>query len=218
LFDACGNPLLLHPAAKRPVTVGPSKPPPRPTNPKQPDSNAAAEKKRPRSILKKRDSSVAADSRTQQQATSHGRSPQRPPPLKRSGSSAALLVKSSPGRPSSPPVVSVLERVPSFTSVATFVRRKPLVKSQSLEISATAAALGSTASTSSGADVRAGVPTVVPREAGSSAAGGRRSRQPPREEELREQDEEEEGIADYGGLDVVEPSKPKRLMKKLFQL
>jgi hypothetical protein len=107
----------------------------------------------------------------------------------------------------------MLERVPSFTSVATFVRRKPLVKSQSLEIAATAAA-----STSSGADVRAGVPAVVPREAGSSAAGGRRSRQPPREEELREQDEEEEGIADYGGLDVVEPSKPKRLMKKLFQL
>jgi hypothetical protein len=212
LFDACGNPLLLHPAAKRPVTVGPSKPPPRPSNPKHPDSNADAEKKRPRSILKKRDSSVTADSRTQQQATSHGRSPQRPPPLKRSGSSAALLVKSSPGRPSSPPVVSVLERVPSFTSVATFVRRKPLVKSQSLEIAATAAALGSTA------DGRAGVPTVVPREAGSSAAGGRRSRQPPREEELREQDEEEEGIADYGGLDVVEPSKPKRLMKKLFQL
>ena len=112
----------------------------------------------------------------------------------------------------------MLERVPSFTSVATFVRRKPLVKSQSLEIAATAAALGSTASTLSGADNRAGVPTVGPREAGSSAAGGRRSRQPPREEELREQDEEEEGIADYGGLDVVEPSKPKRLMKKLFQL
>lgn len=234
MYDACGHPLLLPGPGKRPN----SKPPPRPQQPKPTDPPAPDSAKRPRPILKKRDSSLAPDCR----APLGGRSPrQEAPPLKRSGSSAALLLgrkavgaASPDSRPSSPPyrASTALERVASFTSVATAIRRKPLVKSQSLDdpppqrppVNSKATGVVTPTPTGENHDRtpsrRSARSRQGERKGGerNSGGGGMAQAQVPGRTPLQDLNEEEEKSA-VDGLDPqMEPSKPKRLMKKLLML
>ena len=244
LYDACGHPLLLPASAKRPAQQPNNnnkpppqqpnnKPPPRPQYPKPTDTAADSSKnKRPRPILKKRDASLASDSRAPLLLSS----PQKGAPLKRSGSSAAMLLTKSAAaaapspRPSSPPSSqppTALERVASFTFIATAGRRKQLVKSQSLENTAPQRPADKALlnpvenhwSASTGPQLSRGSSNRKAGRGERRGGGGGSNR----DASLREQDEEEEltqvrGAEEDGSPEVIEPSKPKRLMKKLFML
>lgn len=219
LYDACGNPLLL-PAGKR--AIGATKPPPRQQQSKPLDNNHT-DNRRPKPILKKRDSSLAAESRVPAVRPPQGTQ------LKRSNSSTALLAKTShtvyvQSRPGSPPCVT--DGTAAGPAAATVVRRKPLVKSQSLENTAQQslynvggrAVSAAIAPSDGGGPLKVLVPKSGNRKTERGDWGPRRGRRLGGEE-LREQDEElVEQDREPESPALVEPSKPKRLMKKLFQL